>query len=165
MNTCNRCGQDQLDTIASDIRSSSDGAEEAELTDEFLEALRLEAGSPVYGRDITIENLPQEVGRDSQCISFNKGCYLGQEPVARIDALGHVNRNLVGLLCEGAEPPASGTPIEVNGKVVGAVTSSAFSPARDQALAMAYVRREYAMEGERLQWAGGAGVVTPLPIS
>src|SRR5262249_54396005 len=56
-----------------------------------LEAMRIEAGTPVFGKDITEKNLPQEIGRDSQTISFVKGCYLGQETVARIDALGHVN--------------------------------------------------------------------------
>src|SRR4029453_1620592 len=62
-----------------------------------VETARIEAGFPLFGRDITDDNLPQEVGRDAKAISFTKGCYLGQETVARIDALGHVNRSLVGL--------------------------------------------------------------------
>ena len=58
------------------------------------ELLRVEAGFPAYGQDISDKNLPQEVARDDRAISFTKGCYLGQETVARIDALGHVNRTL-----------------------------------------------------------------------
>ena len=64
---------------------------------EAVEIARVEFGTPFYGQDITTENLPQEVNRDKTAISFTKGCYLGQETVARIDALGHVNR-LLGLL-------------------------------------------------------------------
>jgi folate-binding protein YgfZ len=61
--------------------------------DEF-EARRIEAGFPYYGADITEDNLAQEVARTKQCISFTKGCYLGQEPIARLDAMGHTNREL-----------------------------------------------------------------------
>ena len=63
-------------------------------------ALRIEAGTPVFGKDVTEKNLPQEIGRDDRAISFVKGCYLGQETVARIDALGHVNQVLKGLVFE-----------------------------------------------------------------
>ncbi len=73
------------------------------------EALRIEAGTPVFGKDVTEKNLPQEFGRDDQAISFVKGCYLGQETVARIDALGHVNQFLKGLaLRAGHALPATG---------------------------------------------------------
>ena len=63
----------------------------------LFETLRIEAGTPVFGQDVKPENLPQEVGRDAQAINFVKGCYLGQETVARLDALGHVNKLLMGL--------------------------------------------------------------------
>ena len=62
-----------------------------------IEARRIEAGFPWYGPDISEKNLPQELARDQRAISFTKGCYLGQETVARIDALGHVNQTLVGV--------------------------------------------------------------------
>ena len=71
-----------------------------------FEAWRIAHGAPLYGREITAEQLPQEVGRDACAISFNKGCYLGQEPVARIDALGHVNWELVTFQI--AAPAAAG---------------------------------------------------------
>ena len=65
-------------------------------TDVF-DTVRIEQGMPWYGRDISEETLPQEIDRNAQAISFIKGCYLGQETVARIDALGHVNRLLRGV--------------------------------------------------------------------
>jgi len=61
---------------------------------ELFESLRIAAGFPHFGIDITDENLAQEVARTTQCISFTKGCYLGQEPIARLDAMGHTNREL-----------------------------------------------------------------------
>ena len=79
-----------------DLRSGELGLVEAE--PEIFEVLRIEAGTPVFGKDVTEKNLPQEIGRDARAISFVKGCYLGQETVARIDALGHVNQLLKGLV-------------------------------------------------------------------
>ncbi len=60
-------------------------------------AIRIEAGLPIWGVDLTDENLAQEAGRTASAISFTKGCYLGQEPIARLDAMGHVNRELPKL--------------------------------------------------------------------
>ena len=94
-----------------------------------FEVLRIEAGTPVFGKEVTEKNLPQEFGRDDRAISFVKGCYLGQETVARIDALGHVNQVLKGLRLEPGSPcPRPGSPLEHEGKRVGVVTSAAFSP-------------------------------------
>lgn len=134
------------------------------------DALRIEAGTPAAGRDVTPDNLPQEVGRDARAINFVKGCYLGQETVARIDALGHVNRHLRGLLLEGGpgdEPPA-GSAIETQGKPVGVVTSSAYSPRRGRPVALGYVRTAHATPGSPVQVVVNgtrrAAVVTDLPI-
>lgn len=65
------------------------------LSDDQVHAARIRTGIPIYGDDVTDENLAQEVNRDQQTISFTKGCYLGQEPIARIDALGNVHWYLV----------------------------------------------------------------------
>lgn len=130
-----------------------------------IEACRLEAGFPLFGRDITDDNLPQEVNRTSQAISFTKGCYLGQETVARIDALGHVNRLLVGLKFAGGDPPPPGTKLVAGDKPVGNVTSSAWSPALQTPLALAYVRRSSAAPGSQLQSDSGPAEVIALPVS
>ena len=76
---------------------------------EVWTALRIEAGLPVFGVDISDDNLAQEVGRTKTAISFTKGCYLGQEPIARLDALGHVNRELRSLRLTGGRRSRDGS--------------------------------------------------------
>lgn len=128
------------------------------------EAARIEAGFPHFGIDASDKNLPQELGRDAQAISFTKGCYIGQETVARIDALGHVNRKLVGLVCDDTNPPVSGTALSVGDQLVGHVTSGAWSERLRRSVALAYVRREHVAVGSRLESASGAAEVVPLPM-
>lgn len=132
---------------------------------EAIESARLEAGFPLFGRDITEGNLPQEVGRDAQAISFTKGCYLGQETVARIDALGHVNRQLVGVKLAGGSVPAPGTLLRSNDKEAGHITSAAWSPALSAPIALAYVRRPLAKPGTQLSLSADAAEVITLPVA
>jgi folate-binding protein YgfZ len=129
-----------------------------------FESARIEAGMPRYGIDFNEENLPQEVGRDSEAISFTKGCYLGQETVARIDALGHVNQRLAGVRFFGSDVPSGGTELTREGRVIGSVTSAAFSPKLDAPLALAMVRREANSPGTRLESAVGECEVVALPV-
>lgn len=111
-------------------------------------ALRIEAGMPLYGIDISDDNLAQEVARTKQAISFTKGCYLGQEPIARVDALGHVNRELRGVKLASGPLPSAGDPVVgEDGKQVGHVTSSAVSPADDLPVALAYLRTKFTEPG------------------
>jgi folate-binding Fe-S cluster repair protein YgfZ len=102
--------------------------------------------------------------RDRRAISFVKGCYLGQETVARIDALGHVNKMLRGLLLEGSDVPSSGTAIESGGKAVGTLTSAAFSPGRGGVVALGYVRSAQASAGTLVTVEGTRAVVCELPM-
>jgi folate-binding protein YgfZ len=120
------------------------------------EMLRLEAGIPAYGIDIDETNLPQEVNRTAQAISFTKGCYVGQETVARIHAYGRVNRLRVGLKLA-PEVGARLAPVFVanalaaqplgklmkDGAEVGRLTSMAWSPLQNAPQAMGYIRREH----------------------
>lgn len=92
-----------------------------------IEALRIDAGLPAYGREITHDNLAQEIGRDHEAISFTKGCYIGQETVARLDAMGHVNKLLRGIQLRGEGPPPIGSTVTSDGKEVGKLTSAARS--------------------------------------
>lgn len=114
------------------------------------EILRIESPAPLYGVDITLDNLPQEVHRDAQAIHFKKGCYLGQETVARIDALGHVNKLLVQVTFAPEANVSPGLELRHGEKVVGHVTSACFSPKFAAPLALAYVRREHAAPGTKL---------------
>ena len=129
-----------------------------------FESLRVESGTPLFGIDFDEENLPQEVGRDELAISFTKGCYLGQETVARIDALGHVNQELVGVRFDGESIPAAGTELSNGGAVAGRVTSAAYSPLVSSPLAIAMVRRSFAPPGTNLESVIGACEVVELPI-
>lgn len=106
------------------------------VTAEDARIVRIENGKPRYGEDISETSLPQET-QQMQAVSFEKGCYLGQEIVERIRARGHVNKQLVRLELEGSEPPAPGARLEAEG---GEVTSSAFSPELGKVVALAYVR-------------------------
>ena len=133
------------------------------------DVLRIEAGMPVFGRDVTAENLPQEVGRDDRAINFVKGCYLGQETVARIDALGHVNKVLRGVKLPVGSIPPVGSRLEVDGKAAGKISSAAFSPGWGHGLALAMVRSTHAAEGTELRIILGDGstalaVVCDLPM-
>jgi tRNA-modifying protein YgfZ len=120
---------------------------------EVWTALRIEAGLPLFGVDISDDNLAQEVGRTKTAISFTKGCYLGQEPIARLDALGHVNRELRSLWLAGGSVPAAGSRIFADGAgsaVVGTVTSSAYSFATNTPLAMALLRSNSSACGQQV---------------
>lgn len=119
-----------------------------------FDALRIEAGFPLYGLDLSDANLAQEAGRTKQAISFTKGCYLGQEPIARIDAMGHVNQELRGLRLQCGSPPPPGTEVWSTGagaKKVGQITSSALSYADDRPVALALVRRGFETPGQALE--------------
>jgi folate-binding protein YgfZ len=95
------------------------------------------------------ETIPIEANLHD-AISYTKGCYIGQEVIARIEARGHVNRKLVGLLLSGSALPASGAKIVTPEREVGWITSTAYSPARHQNVALGYVRREVWTPGTRL---------------
>ena len=127
------------------------------------EILRIEAGRPEYGRDISEENFPQEVARDDWAISYNKGCYVGQETIARIASHGHVNRLLVGLRFETAQVVAAGTQVITADQPVGHVTSATFSPRLGSTLALGYVRRGHHQPGSRLGSSLGPVEVVALP--
>jgi folate-binding protein YgfZ len=132
--------------------------------DAVFQTLRIEAGMPLYGVDFDDRNLPQEVGRDAEAINFTKGCYLGQETVARIDALGHVNQQISGVRFQGSEPPQMGAMLTHAGRPVGIVTSAAYSPRLAAPLALAMLRREHTAVGSRLDSPIGQCEVVALPV-
>lgn len=146
------------------VRQAIEKAGGVAMTPAAFEQARIEAGWPWYGVDISEQNLASEVGRDAQAISYTKGCYLGQETIARIDALGHVNRSLVGVLFTGSEIPAAGLSLTHAGQEVGQVTSAAWSPKRGAPLALAYVRRGSCQVGAELSSPLGPGTVIALPV-
>lgn len=125
---------------------------------EAWRAARIEQGRPRWGEDIGDKQLPQET-RQLQAIHFEKGCYLGQEIVERIRARGHVNRVLVKLEISGETPAEAGAHLRAGAEAVGEITSSAFSPALGQVVALGYVRVAHAAPGTRLDLDGREAVV------
>jgi folate-binding protein YgfZ len=123
-----------------------------------FEALQIEAVFPTYGVDLTEDHLAQEAGRTREAISFTKGCYLGQEPIARIDALGHTNRELRGIELSDDSVPAVGAKVYDNGgKEVGTVSSAALSPIRRRGVALSTLRRDVCTPGTAVQVETGTG--------
>jgi folate-binding protein YgfZ len=106
---------------------------------------------------------PQEVRIEDRAVSFTKGCYPGQETMARLKSMGHVNRLLVGLLLEG--PAQAGATLRTDGKEAGRVTTVCDSPTLGKGAALAMVRAEVAKAGTKLQVENGPGaIVADLPL-
>ena len=123
-------------------------------TAEEFEARRIEAGFPVYGRDISDENLAQEVARTRQCISFTKGCYLGQEPIARLDAMGHTNRELRRITFAPGSRPVAGMGVLAadSDDEAGVITSVSPIPDSQGAIAaLGYLKTRFNREGTQVR--------------
>jgi folate-binding protein YgfZ len=133
-----------------------------------LEALRIEAGTPRFGIDMTDDTIPLEAGIEGRAISFTKGCYVGQEVIIRILHRGHgrVARRLVGLRLDGEDVPLPGSPVSSAGRDLGTITSAVFSPGLHRVIALGYVHRD-ASASDTSVTVGAAGTpatVTDLPF-
>ena len=128
-----------------------------ELSEQELERMRIEAGTPRFGREIDERVLPAEAGLVERAVSLTKGCYPGQEPIARLHYRGHANRTLRVLSLDGDELPERDAEIRHGEKVVGRVTSAARSSGR--VVALAYVRVEVPREAELTVGAAAARAV------
>lgn len=132
-----------------------------------FDAVRIEKGEPVTGRDIDEKTIPQEADVVDASVSFTKGCYLGQELVARIDSRGRVNRHLRGVVVTTNVVPPTGASLVFEGKTVGTLTSVAESLAVKAPIGLALVRREVEPGTTvAIEWEGGsvAGEVRSLPL-
>ena len=131
-----------------------DGAEEAAVVRSALEVLRVEAGRPRYGIDIDDTVIPEEAGLNERAVSFTKGCYVGQETVARLHYRGKPNRHLRGLRL--SAPAATGDELRRGERPVGRLGTVVLSPVHGP-IGLALVRRE-AAPGDTL--AVGDGGIT-----
>ena len=129
------------------------------------EMLRVEAGVPRYGQDMVDTTIPLEANL-ANAISYNKGCYIGQEVIARATFRGHMNRKLSGLLL-GSTEAAPGTELKKDGKKVGWVTSVVRSPLKGQTVALGYVHRDHLEPGTVLAVGDGPAeaTVAALPFT
>ena len=138
-----------------------------EISNELHEILRIENGIPKYGVDMDEMTIVPEIGIEN-VISYQKGCYIGQEIIARIHFRGHVAKQLTGLIL--SEPEAVATCLtgqelkSLDGKNVGKVTSVTFSPQIGKTIALAYVRYDYLADGTELKINGTSATVKQLPF-
>jgi folate-binding protein YgfZ len=140
-------------------------ASAVEISDELSEVLRIENGTPLYGVDMDETTVVLETGLD-EAVSFKKGCYIGQEIIARIHFRGHVAKKLTGLIFE-AENASINPNDEIKsteGKNAGRVTSAAFSPKLEKTIALAFVRYDYLAEGTELKVNDLTAKVKNLPF-
>jgi len=129
---------------------------------EFTETLRLEHGIPRWGAELNATTLPPEAGPQMlAAISYTKGCYVGQETIARLKSIGHVNRTLVFLRSASERFPAPGTKLTLDVREAGVVTSSGFSPRLNHGMALAYVPRQIVESPAPLQADGVELTVAP----
>ena len=129
-------------------------------SEDTAECLRIESGRPRLGLDMGESTIPEEAALNERAVSFTKGCYVGQETVARLHYKGKPNRHLRGLRL--SEPAAHGDPILFGEKEVGKVGSACVSPTHGP-IALALVRRE-ATPGDEVTVGGSPATVTDLPF-
>ena len=132
------------------------------VSEEAAEILRVERGRPRYGAELDDSTIPQEAGLNERAVSFTKGCYVGQETVARLHWRGKPNRHLRGLRL--SEPVATGTPLRAGEREVGRVASTVVSPVHGP-IALALVRREAAPGDTVAAREGATAVVEALPFT
>jgi folate-binding protein YgfZ len=138
------------------------------ISEETFETLRIEAGVPRYGIDMDETNVVTETNLDD-AVSFTKGCYVGQEIVIRIKHRGHVAKKLTGIILQDANiVPRSATISAADGKEIGRITSSAFSPKLNRAIALGYVKYDYLTPGTAIKVSTAEreldGAATELPF-
>lgn len=126
-----------------------------ELTESQWASIRIHGGVPQFGIDLTEGNLPPEAGLDKLGISYNKGCYIGQEVLNRLRAMGSVTRRLVGVTVHGLKihsvyQSARGLKLSLDGRNCGVISSLIFSSVQNEVIGLAMVKKPYWEKGQRL---------------
>jgi folate-binding protein YgfZ len=127
------------------------------------DVVRTEAGIPVYGVDIDDSTTMPEIGEAG--ISYDKGCYIGQEVVAKVKYIGHVNRRFVGLILGNSELPQPKSVIRKGGRDVGYVTTSLFSPKLNKPIALGFVSRGAYAPGSEVEVGAQTARIVDLPFT
>ena len=112
------------------------------------EIFRVEAGIPQWGAELNENTLPPEIGFEERWISYQKGCYTGQEIIARLKSVGQVNRKLMGLITNNEILKPHQT-VQQDNKSIGEVTSATYSPRLEKGIALAYIHRQSAQDGAK----------------
>jgi folate-binding protein YgfZ len=148
------CEPAMLDDAFARLRAAAEHVGGGEVGEQGFELARLRAGRPRYAMDFGERHYPQEAGLTPRAVSFEKGCYLGQEVVCTLESRGHVSRELHRLELPGSDVPESGTELlDAEGRPVGSVTSAIFDPERGAVLGLGYVKRSAVASGTALRAA------------
>lgn len=129
-----------------------------------FDTVRIEAGVPWWGLDLDERTIPLDANL-LHALSFEKGCYPGQETVAKIMNLGHPARQLRGVVLDAEDPPAPRTPLSVEGGEAGVLTSSTWSPRLGRSIGLAMVRWPHRQAGTRVGCGGTTGTIVELPFA
>ncbi|MGI8788490.1 MAG: YgfZ/GcvT domain-containing protein [Pyrinomonadaceae bacterium] len=156
---------------AEDLTSELNNKNAVEISDELYEILRIENGEPLYGVDMDETTIVPELGI-AEIINYKKGCYIGQEIIARIHFRGHIAKQLTGLILSEPSASADGLNLELqnaelkslDGKNAGRITSVTFSPTLEKQIALAYVRYDYLAENTKLKVNETEATVKNLPF-
>ncbi len=149
---------DAAENFTSELKSEN----AVEISEELYEVLRIENGVPKYGIDADESTIVPELGIEN-LISYQKGCYIGQEIIARIHFRGHIAKKLTGLILENEAQPNDELKA-LDGKNAGKVTSVTFSPKLGEFIALAFVRYDYLAQGTELKTGETAATVKHLPF-
>jgi len=160
-----------VDGDAAAVRAALTAAGAAPVGFDAWETLRVERGVPRFGAEYGADNFPQETGHPDAAVDYEKGCYLGQEVVARIHYRGGVNKGLVGLDLgagdgDGSAPPAAGTPVLHDGRAAGHLGTAVRSPAFGRTLALVILHQRASKAGTLVEVEGvGTATVRELPFA
>lgn len=151
--------------VLDDLTETLNNLGAIKIGDEAFETLRIEQGTPRYGVDMDETNVVLETGID-EAVNFNKGCYIGQEIIARIHFRGHVAKKLTGLVFENEDAEiAHGDEIKTpDDKNAGKITSVTFSPKLGKKIALGYVRYAFLEKGISLKVGDAKAIVEDLPF-
>jgi folate-binding protein YgfZ len=145
------------------IEINVDFGEAVEISDELYEVLRIENGIPLYGVDMDETTIVPEIGLPD-VISYKKGCYIGQEIIARIHFRGHIAKQLQGLILDDSHVKPNDEIKSLEGKNAGKITSVCYSPKFEKYIALGYVRYDYLAENTELKIGETTAVVKNIPF-
>ncbi|MDQ6786181.1 MAG: hypothetical protein M3033_05110 [Acidobacteriota bacterium] len=154
-----------LNDAAESFKSKLKDSGASKISDALYDVLRVERGVPLYGVDVDETTIVPEIGLPD-VISYNKGCYIGQEIIARIHFRGHIAKQLTGLIIEDENAVISQSDEikSTDGKNAGRITSVTFSPKLGKIIALAFVRYDFLAEGTQLKVNDLAATVKDLPF-
>jgi folate-binding protein YgfZ len=137
------CSADHKENLLQALHQAGESVGLVPIGAEAREILRIETGLPVYGKDMDKNHILPETGLEHTSVSYHKGCYIGQEVIARIKTYGSPAFALMGIILEGDDPPPMDATIKMKTKKIGVVKSSVYSPSLGKMIALAYLQKDF----------------------